>query len=204
MEVVNFTFSYSLLELSLHILLGNQMDTVPLANFLGFLALGSYILTLLPTILRIVFPQTKKTHIRRLLLKYRRQIGLIAFACALAHGWLLIAKRNIDFFDLDTYWVYIQGVATFIIFALLAVTSNNWSIRKLKCNWKKLHSLTYLAMFLLTWHVWDKMSAHWSFLTPIGLLELIIIISLFMRRKWLEHLPKSLPKKPVDQSLVSR
>lgn len=179
------------------------MDTAPLANFLGFLALSSYIVTLLPTILRIVFPQTKKTHIPKLLLKYRRQMGLIAFVLALAHGFLLIRKRNFDFFDLQTYWIYIQGVTTFVIFTLLAITSNNWSMRKLKRNWKKLHSLTYLAMFLLTWHVWDKMSAHWSFLTPIGMLELIVIISLFMWRKRLENMPKSLPKSPVDKSLVS-
>lgn len=180
------------------------MDTAPLANFFGFLALISYITTLLPTILRIVFPQTRKTKIRKLLRKHRRQIGLIAFALASAHGWLLIAKRNIDFFDLDTYWVYIQGIATFLIFTLLAVTSNNWSMRKLKCNWKKLHSLTYLAMFLLAWHVWDKMSGHWSFLTPIGLVGLIVIISLFIWRKWRENHPKSYLESRVEKSLISR
>lgn len=173
------------------------MDTAPLANCLGFLALSSYIATLLPTILRIVFPQTKKSHLRQFLLKYRRQIGLIAYVFALAHGWLLIVKRNIDFLDLDTYGVYIQGIATLIIFTLLAVTSNNWSIKKLKRNWKKLHSLTYSAMFLLTWHIWDKMSTHWSFLTPIGLIGLIIIISLFIRRKWCEYKPLTDSKSSV-------
>ena len=180
------------------------MDTAPLANFFGFLALISYITTLIPTILRIVFPQTRKTKIRKLLHKHRRQIGLIAFALASAHGWLLIAKRNIDFFDLDTYWVYIQGIATLLIFTLLAVTSNNWSMRKLKCNWKKLHSLTYLAMFLLAWHVWDKMSGHWSFLTPIGLVGLIVIISLFIWRKWRENNPQLHLESRVEKSLIAR
>ncbi|WP_019509574.1 ferric reductase-like transmembrane domain-containing protein [Pleurocapsa sp. PCC 7319] len=163
------------------------MDTAPLANFLGFLALSSYIATLLPSMLRIVFPQIKRSDVVKLLLKYRRQIGLLAFALAFFHGYLLVLKRNFDFFDLQTYWIYIQGVATFIVFTLLAITSNNWSIKKLKRNWKKLHSLTYLAMFLLTWHVWDKMSSHWSFLTPIGLLQLIIIIALFLQRKRVEQ-----------------
>lgn len=180
------------------------MDTAPIANILGFLALCSYIATLLPTILRIVFPQARKQYIPKFLRKYRRQIGLIAFVLALAHGWLLIHKRNIDFFDLDTYWIYIQGVATFLIFTLLAITSNNWSVRSLKRNWKKLHSLTYLAMFLLSWHIWDKMSAHWSFLTPVGLLGLIVIIALFIWRKRLEHRPKSPLQSPVEKTLVSR
>ena len=167
------------------------MNTAPIANFYGFLALSSYIATLLPTTMRIVFPQTKKTDLVKFLLKYRRQIGLIAFIFALAHGFLLIRKRNFDFFDLQTYWIYIQGVVTFVIFTLLAITSNNWSIKKLRENWKKLHSLTYLAMFLLTWHVWDKMSAHWSFLTPLGLLGIIAITLLFIYRKWIENQPKS-------------
>lgn len=170
------------------------MNSVPLANFLGFLALNCYVATLLPTILRIVFSQTRKNKIFKFLQKHRRQIGLIAFILALAHGFLLVRKRNFDFFDLQTYWIYIQGVATFLIFTLLAITSNNWSIRKLKRNWKKLHSLTYLAIFLLIWHIWDKMFAHWSFLTPIGLLQLIVILLLFMWRKWLEYHPRSSPK----------
>lgn len=176
------------------------MDTAPLANVYGFLALICYIATLLPTILRIVFPQTRKTNLLKLLLKYRRQIGVIAFIFALAHGFLLIKKRNFDFFDLHTYWIYSQGVATFLIFTLLTITSNNWSIRKLKRNWKKLHSLTYVAMFLLTWHVWDKMSAHWSFLTPIGLVGLIVIISLFILRKWREHQTQSHRKSPLNNA----
>lgn len=167
------------------------MNSVPLANFLGFLALNCYVATLLPTILRIVFSQTRKNKIFKFLQKHRRQIGLIAFILALAHGFLLIRKRNVDLFDLQTYWIYIQGVATFLIFTLLAITSNNWSVRKLKRNWKKLHSLTYLAMFLLIWHIWDKMSDNWSFLTPIGLLQLTIILLLFMLRKWLEYNSKS-------------
>lgn len=177
------------------------MDTAPLANFLGILALNAYVATLLPTTLRIVVPQTKKNSLLKLLRKYRRQIGLIALALALAHGWLLITKRNIDLFDLHTYWTYLQGVAILIIFTLLALTSNNWSIRKLKKNWKKLHSLTYLGMFLLTWHIWDKMSAHWSYLTPVGLLLLIAIIALFIRRKYLEQLSKS--SHSSNKNLVS-
>lgn len=181
------------------------MDTAPLANFCGFLALICYIATLLPTILRIVFPQTRKTTIHKFLRDYRRQIGVIAFMFALVHGFLLIRKRNFDFFDLQTYWIYSQGIATFLVFTLLAITSNNWSVKKLKPkNWQKLHSLTYLAMFLLTWHVWDKMSFHWSFLTPISLLGLIAIISLFIWRKKQENQPKLTPKRSVEPSLISR
>ncbi|NET40988.1 ferric reductase-like transmembrane domain-containing protein [Okeania sp. SIO2B3] len=166
------------------------MDTAPVANYLGFLALICYVITLLPSILRIVFPSTKKTEFPKILLKYRRQIGVIAFLFAFGHGILLVSKRNFDFFDIQTYWIYIQGVVTFIIFTLLTITSNDWSIKRMKKNWKKLHELTYLAMFLLVWHVIDKMWGHWSYLTPLGIIGITGITVLFIVRRWIERRKK--------------
>jgi sulfoxide reductase heme-binding subunit YedZ len=163
------------------------LDPSPLSNTLGFLALISYTITLLPTILRIVFPKTKETGIPQLLLKRRRVIGVIAFFLALAHGFILVKKRQVDFFDPKTFWIYLQGVSTFTIFTLLAITSNDWSIKKLKKNWKQLHKLTYLAMFFLTWHVWEKMAAHWTYLTPVGIVSITGIIILSLIRLRFEH-----------------
>ncbi len=174
------------------------MDMPALANVLGFLALFAYIITLLPTILRIVFPRMKETGIPQWLLKHRRFIGILAFLLALIHGFLLVEKRSIDFLDLKTYWIYIQGITTFIIFTVLAMTSNDWSVKKLKKNWKKLHQLTYLAMFLLTWHIWDKMSGHWTYLTPIGVATLTVITALFLIRLWIERYSKQQKKMKVS------
>ena len=163
------------------------IDSAPLANNLGFLALATYIVTLCPSILRIVFPQTKQTGIPKSLLKHRRIIGILAFFLALVHGYILVKKRDFDFSDTKTYWIYIQGVATFIIFTLLATTSNNWSVKRLKKNWKRLHNLTYWAIFLLAWHVWDKMLNHWTYLTPIGLVAISIMAILFLKRRLIEY-----------------
>lgn len=163
-----------------------NLDIVLVPNFLGFLALFAYVFTLLPSGLRVVFPAIKKAPIPTILLKYRRQIGVLAFLLALGHAWLLVRKRNFDFFDIETYEIYAQGSATFIIFTLLAFTSNDWSVRKLKKNWRELHKLTYLAMFLLIWHIQDKMSGHWSWVTPLGYCGITLAIILFLRRKWLE------------------
>ena len=159
------------------------MDSFPLANSLGFLALGCYCLTVLPTNLRIAVPSSKQASAPKWLLKNRRAIGVLSFFLALGHGYLLFQKRDIDFLDPTTFVVYIQGISTFIVFTLLAVTSNDWSIKRLKKNWKRLHSLTYLAMFLLTWHVWDKMADHWSYITPLGLLAIVSINFLYLYRR---------------------
>jgi len=167
------------------------MDIPTQANILGFLALITYILTLLPSILRIVFPQTKATGIPQFLSKHRRIIGLLAFFLTLDHASIMVRKRNFDFFDVTTFSVYIQGVSTFIIFALLAITSNNWSVKKLKKNWKELHKLTYFAMLILIWHIWDKMSGHWTYLTPVGLVAVTGTTVLFLIRLWIERQSKS-------------
>ncbi|NEQ77970.1 MAG: iron reductase [Okeania sp. SIO2C9] len=167
------------------------LDTAPFANYLGLFALICYILTLLPTILRIVFPATKKTELPKFLLKYRRQIGVIAFLFALGHGVLLLNKRNFDVFDSQTYSIYATGVVTLIVFALLAITSNDWSIKKMKKNWKKLHQLTYFAMFILVWHVIYTMWGHWSHITPLGVIGITGTTILFIARKLIERNKKS-------------
>ena len=186
-----------------------MLDAVTLANFLGYLALVSYILTLLPSILRVVFPNTKKAEFIKWMFKYRRRLGVASFWFTLGHGYLLVLKRNFDFFDLQTYSQYYTGVSSFVIFTLLAITSNDWSIKKLGAkNWKTLHQLTYLAIFLLLLHIWNNMSGDWTFLTPVGLLGMTVIIILFIRRKWVDRRDKQQKdkkNKPKDklQSKVS-
>lgn len=167
-----------------------EFEEFSIAAFLGFLATGVYILTLLPTTLRIVFPSTAKTEMPRWLLKNRRMIGLLAFCLAVGHGWIYIKQRNFDWLDPKTYWFYFQGTSTLTIFTLLAITSNDWSVKRLKKNWKKLQQLTYLAMFLLTWHIWAIMESHWSYLTPVGLGGMVAISGLYVYRLWIVNQKK--------------
>jgi sulfoxide reductase heme-binding subunit YedZ len=161
--------------------------SISYANLLGFLSLLAYILTLLPSSLRIGFPAIKKSKFIANLLKYRRLLGILAFLVAVGHVVLIVIKRNVDLFDLQTYSISVEGTATLIIFALLAFTSNDWSVKKMKKNWRRLHQLTYTAIFLLFWHIQEKMSDHWNFLTPIELICMTAIIALFFKRRWLEY-----------------
>ncbi|MBT9314651.1 ferric reductase-like transmembrane domain-containing protein [Leptothoe spongobia TAU-MAC 1115] len=172
------------------------LESVPLGNHLGLLALVAYIATLVPTIIRIVFPSFKAHDVVRWLLKQRRAIGILAFVLAMGHAYFVIRKRNFDFFDFNTYRASSEGLATLIIFTILTITSNDWSIKRLKRNWKRLHTLTYAAMFLLTWHILNKMSGQWTLVTPIAAIGIISITSLFLMRKGAEFqkaLAKSSP-----------
>ena len=176
------------------------MDSASFPNILGFISLIFYILTLLPSMLRVVVPQSKATGIPQLLMKHRRSTGILAFLFALGHGLLLLKQRNLDFLDATTYWFYLQGLVPLIIFTLLGVTSNDWSIKRLKKNWKRLHQLTYIAMFMLAWHVWGKMSGQWTYLTPIAITAIFSTIVLFLGRRWQEHQRKSKKKAPTPAS----
>ncbi|MDF5719496.1 MAG: iron reductase [Rhizonema sp. PD37] len=168
------------------LLLAFYFQPVALANFLGFLALIVYMMTIAPSISRIVFPKTRSNKTLVWLLKKRRYIGITSYVLASNHALIMVIQKNINLLTPSTYIHYFLGISMFFIMTLLALTSNNVSVKSLKKNWVKLHQLTYLIIFILPWHILNKMSGHWSYLTPLEILISFICIYLFIKRKGLE------------------
>ena len=90
------------------------------------------------------------------LLKFRRALGLLAFTYVTLH---LLVWLVLDIGILSQIWKdilkrpYITiGMAGFAALIPLAVTSNNLSVRRLGPRWRKLHRLTYVAVFLGSLH----------------------------------------------------
>lgn len=160
-------------------------------NLLGLLALATYAATLLPSNLKIVFPSLRPSSFVKLLLQHRRSIGIWTFFLSVAHTCLVIHTHRIDLSDASFYRQSASGLAVLAIFLLLTITSNNWSMRMLKRNWKRLHGLTYLAVFLLPWHITDKMEEHWSPITPVGIGLIFLLIYSFIVRRHKETAAKS-------------
>ena len=109
------------------------------------------ILTLAATPLRIMFARSRWT---LWLLRNRRYFGVAAFAYALPHLvaylWKLASVAKIIEEGMQPgMWT---GWIALIIFLALAVTSNNFSTRKLGPRWKTLHRLVYLAAILTFVH----------------------------------------------------
>lgn len=148
----------------------------------GYIALIAYIGTLLPSNLIVVFSSWKKTSWRRILLKNRRKIGLICFSLSTMHGLLIVQAGDVDMLSLNTYIDYFTGFSSVLIFTILAVTSNNWSIRKLGKNWKKLHHLTYLALILLILHLLLANLGEWDWYTWCAFITLSFLTSLWLLR----------------------
>ncbi|MGR3323506.1 MAG: protein-methionine-sulfoxide reductase heme-binding subunit MsrQ [Pseudooceanicola sp.] len=84
------------------------------------------------------------------LIKYRRAVGLLAFFYILLHLliWLVLDVQIVSQIIADIYKrPYITiGMAAFVLMIPLALTSNNWSVRKLGPRWRQLHKLVYLVV----------------------------------------------------------
>jgi len=85
------------------------------------------------------------------LIKFRRAIGLLAFFYVALHllVWLVLDVQFQGVIKDIVKRPYITvGMAAFVILIPLAITSNNWSVRKLGRTWNALHKLTYAAVLL--------------------------------------------------------
>ncbi|MFK7878497.1 protein-methionine-sulfoxide reductase heme-binding subunit MsrQ [Roseobacter sp.] len=134
------------------------------------------------------------TPLRRFLglnfLKFRRMFGLLAFTYVALH---LLVWLVLDVGILSQIWAdiikrpYITiGMGAFVLLIPLAITSNNWSVRKLGPGWRKLHRLSYVAVLLGGVH-YVMLTKTWA-LEPM--LYLAVILGLLALR-----LPKARQSK---------
>jgi methionine sulfoxide reductase heme-binding subunit len=115
--------------------------------------------------LRILIISLAITPVRRIntsfgwLVRFRRMLGLYAFYYACVH--LLIYLKlyaNFDWAtlvnDLSRRRYIIAGFSAWLLLLPLALTSTQWSIRKLGKRWQLLHRLVYVAAAVAVVHYW--------------------------------------------------
>lgn len=90
------------------------------------------------------------------LLKFRRALGLLAFAYVCLHllVWLVLDIGSLGRIGADIVKrPYITvGMLGFVLLVPLAVTSNRWALRRLGGLWHKLHRLAYAVIALAGLH----------------------------------------------------
>lgn len=129
-----------------------QIQILFFISTFGFLALMSLIFILsIPVIVKI-----RNNKFTTFLMAERRWIGIYTFFFALIH--VILVYNFIFGWDINKLLNHPNklflsfGTIALIILTLLAITSNNFSVKKLGKNWKKLHMLIYLALLLALIH----------------------------------------------------
>lgn len=124
----------------------DQLGADPIKSFehtLGLWALRFLILTLLITPIRDLTGVS--------LLRYRRALGLLAFYYVLMHFTVYMVldqalNMSSVIADIVKRPFITIGMISLVLLLPLALTSNNWSIRKLGRRWVTLHKLVYIAI----------------------------------------------------------
>lgn len=119
------------------------------------------------------------------LVTFRRALGVTCFAFVVLH---LLTWAVLDVQRLDRVWAdivkrpYITvGMVALMLMLPLAVTSNNWFVRKLgPMAWRRLHKLTHLAAVLGAVH-YLMLVKGWQIRPMVFLTIVVVLLVLRMR-----------------------
>lgn len=122
----------------------------------GFIAIGLLVFVLgLNPLRRLLGPQPFIVIPNR----HRRKIGIAVFGYACLHFWGIVMRTiykrgSFDPSALILHPVLATGFLALVIFFLLAITSNDYSVKKLGSKrWKSLHHWVYIAEALICAHL---------------------------------------------------
>ena len=142
----------------------NQLGANPIERLLhvsGEIAIWTLGAVLSLTPLRVLFPRSALV---KALNRHRRYIGVSACIYGLIHFSCHVFYQGdwddlLQSFSKPFVWFGLLGLS---ILVLLALTSNNWSVRKLGGErWKLLHRLAYVAAIALIYHQSIAGKGHW-------------------------------------------
>lgn len=162
----------------------------------GQAALMLYVLTLIPGILKRF---NVLSQIRVVLHAFRRHFGIVMYIAMFIHmSWTTtLPLISVFGYDLSKFPMLatfqLVGLAAALILLPLFVTSNDFSVKKLGPWWKRIHRLTYVAMFLIFLHVALVESPKW-----LVLITTTMIIWIF---SWLTYFSRNFAKKTDNNTI---
>ncbi len=115
----------------------------------------------------------------------RRYFGVASFAYAMLHlSIYLIDRGEVAKIVTELSKLHIwTGWVAFAIFVPLAVTSNDWAMRRLGSNWKPLQRFTYLAAALTLLH-WASIKHFDEWLPAMAQFGPLILLSVYRLWYW--------------------
>lgn len=160
-----------------------------LQQWSGFWALSLLLITLSITPLRRLLARLARWRQSRYgkrlsdwnwIIRTRRMLGLWCFAYASVHLGVYLH------FDLGYDWSWLKedieqkpfvvlGLLSWLLLLLLALTSNDASMRRLGKHWRRLHRLIYLINILVILHYWWAVK-HGSWMPMAALLATLALL----------------------------
>lgn len=129
----------------------------------------------------------------RWLVQLRRMLGLYALFYAVLHvAAYLVFLVGLDWAefvsDLQERFYILAGAPALLGLVLLGITSNRWSMRKLKSNWGRLHKLVYPIGMLAVLHVFLQIrSDATEALIYLGILVVLLGYRVFRYQQTLKR-----------------
>lgn len=151
-------------------------------------SLGDYSLWLLMLIM-LATPLQRVVRIS-LLIRYRRPLGVAMYSYALLHlffyvtsylGWQWSELLE----DLAKRPYIIIGMLAFLLATPLAITSNNFFMKKLGKKWKELHRLVYILVILVLIHLVWQVKVDF---TEIVLYTIFFLLMFLLRDKRIQKM----------------
>lgn len=153
LKIILATLNYSLASVLFLSLFFIQYNFLAPGTLAGRFAIYTLWIIAIPGILN----RFKSTGFLRkfqiVLTSIRRQLGILMFILVSIHFFW---SRGFSYINnglpLTIPLFQVFGLVAYLFLISLALTSNNWSVRKMKKWWQRLHYLNYLVMFLLVFH----------------------------------------------------
>jgi sulfoxide reductase heme-binding subunit YedZ len=160
---------------------GERLFYGEVVHLSGDIAIWFMMLAMSATPLLLMFPGRR---VPRWVMRHRRAFGVASFAYALSHTLVYLDRAGAlaDVLDDAVDPAYGSGWVALLIFAALAATSNDASVRRLKRSWRRLHKLVYAAAVLGF--------AHWvltAFDPATAWVHAGVLVSLEAVRLWLRR-----------------
>ena len=156
------------------------MEVYSIGGKLGEISLILYILTLLPgMITRLQWMPSVTTLVGSIITPFRRHLGILMFITAWMHFSLTTSLPQLIANGFDTSKIELMlfqwmGQIAWWLLMPLWLTSNDTSMKYLGKWWKRVHRLTYIALFLIFFHV-ALQQANWMYV--LGIIIVLQVIS---------------------------
>lgn len=121
--------------------------------WLGKFAIGTFWLIAIPGILKRFKVKNQLRNVQIVIKSARRRLGVLMFLFVVMHYFWLRAFGYILYGPPSQIKLFeFFGFSAMILLIPLTITSNTWSVKKLKKWWKRIHYTSYPIMLLIIFH----------------------------------------------------